>query len=274
MGRMEHPSRREILAARRVLHAAHASRMEHPSRREILATTLAAGGGLALGGCASAGHVASPAPIGRGDVILFQGDSITDAGRSREEAHRPNTQAALGNGYAVLAAGGLLAARPDDGLRVFNRGISGNKVHELAERWDEDALALEPDVLSLLIGVNDHWHTIGGGYDGTPEVYERDYDALLARTRAALPGVHLVVCEPFVLRCGAVDDSWFPVFDEYRAAARRTADVHGATWVGFQAMFDEAVRVAPPSYWAGDGVHPSGAGAALMAQAWLRAVGA
>ena len=114
----------------------------------------------------------------------------------------------------------------------------------------------------------------GGGYDGTVEIYERDYDALLARTRAALPDVRLIVCEPFVLRCGAIDDSWFPEFDLYRAAAARVAAAHGATWVAFQSMFDEASRLAPPEHWAGDGVHPSGAGAALMAQAWRRAAGA
>ncbi len=74
-------------------------------------------------------------------------------------------------------------------------------------------------------------------------------------------------------RCGAVNDSWFPEFDQYRAAARRASDAHGATWVPFQAMFDDAVLYAPPAHWAGDGVHPSAAGAALMAHAWLRAVG-
>lgn len=84
--------------------------------------------------------------------------------------------------------------------------------------------------------------------------------------------MQLVPCEPIVLRCGAIDDSWFPEFDEYRAAARRVAEFHGATWVGFQAMFDRAVRLAPAAHWAADGVHPTSAGAALMAQCWLAAV--
>ena len=101
---------------------------------------------------------------------------------------------------------------------------------------------------------------------------DADYDALLERTRSALPEVELVICEPFVLRCGAIDDTWFPEFDEYRAAARRVADAHATTWVAFQDAFDEAIRYAPPQHWAKDGVHPSSAGAALMAQTWLRAV--
>lgn len=249
-------------------------------RRELLGTTLAALGGLGLSGCAGSGSGVRSEGSSRGadplvspnDVVLFQGDSITDAGRSREHAREPNTQAALGTGYAWLTAAGLLVERPPQGLRVFNRGVSGNKVFQLAKRWERDCLALEPDVLSILIGVNDIWHARDNDYDGTVEIYERDYDALLERTRAALPKVELVVCEPFVLRCGSVDDSWFPEFDEYRAAARRVAAGHAATWVGFQQMFDEAIEYAPPAHWAGDGVHPTSAGASLMAQAWLRAV--
>jgi lysophospholipase L1-like esterase len=263
------------------MHAAEPDTSRLP-RREFLGTTLAALGGIGLSSCAARGSSAHSGRdtldagirISPGDVVLFQGDSITDAGRSREHAQESNSQPALGSGYAWLAASGLLVDRSGDDLQVFNRGISGNKVYELAERWDQDCLALEPDVLSILIGVNDIWHARNGSYDGTAEVYERDYDALLRRTRAALPDVAIVVCEPFVLRCGAVDETWIPEFDEYRAAARRVARDHAAAWVGFQSMFDEAIRYAPPEHWAGDGVHPTSAGAALMAQAWLRAVGA
>jgi lysophospholipase L1-like esterase len=246
-------------------------------RRQFLSSSLAALGGASLAGCASTEkHSTASAPVkllNKGDTVLFQGDSITDAGRSREHASEPNSQPALGSGYAWLAASGLLVSEPDAELQVFNRGISGNKVFQLAERWNEDCLFMEPDLLSILIGVNDIWHSRGDNYDGTVEIYERDYHALIERTRTAMPDVQLVICEPFVLRCGAIDDSWFPEFDEYRAAARRVSDQHGATWVGFQAMFDEAIKYAPPEHWAGDGVHPSSAGAALMAQTWLEVVG-
>ena len=204
--------------------------------------------------------------------MLFQGDSITDAGRSREKAGTPNEQPGLGTGYAWLAAAELLVDRPHDGLKVFNRGISGHKVFQLAERWDADCLNLKPDVLSILIGVNDIWHTFSGGYKGTAETYEKDYHALVERTHRALPKVKLVICEPFVLRCGAVDAKWFPEFDHYRAAAKRVAEKSRATFVPVQAMFDEAVRYAPPPHWAGDGVHASPAGASLMAHTWLRIV--
>lgn len=206
------------------------------------------------------------------EVILFQGDSITDAGRSREKAAVPNEQAGLGHGYAWFAAGELLVDRPGDGLTIYNRGISGNKVFQLAERWQADCLDLKPTVLSILIGVNDLWHTLDGKYQGTVEIYERDYRALLDRTLKALPKLKLVICEPFVLRCGAVNEKWFPQFDEYRAAARRVADAYKAVFIPFQSMFDQAVKFAPPQEWAQDGVHPSASGAALMAHAWLRMV--
>ena len=204
------------------------------------------------------------------DTVLFQGDSITDSGRSRETAATPNDQKALGSGYAWLAGVELLVDRPADGLKVFNRGISGNKVFQLAERWQADCLDLKPNVLSILIGVNDFWHTLDGKYQGTVDVYERDYQALLERTRKALPAVKLVICEPFVLRYGAVNEKWFPQFDGYQAAARRVAEAFHATFVPFQAIFDQAVKYAPAEEWTRDGVHPSEAGASLMAHAWLR----
>lgn len=241
------------------------------NRRSFFQTTAAA----ALGGWAlSSSSYAADAPAGglvkAGDVVLLQGDSITDAGRSRETASEPNNQKALGGGYAFMAAANLLNAVPD--LKIFNRGISGHKVPQLADRWQADCLDIKPNVLSILIGVNDIWHKRNGNYKGTLESYESDYHALVERTLTALPSVKLVICEPFVLKCGAIDDSWFPEFDGYRAAARRVAEKAKAVFVPFQSMFDEAVKLAPPEHWAKDGVHPSPFGAALMAHTWTQAV--
>ena len=251
------------------------------NRRRFLQTSATAVGAAALAGlsatenCAGAAELWPPRAhslVRDRDIILFQGDSITDAGRKREQAAAPNDQPALGNGYAWLAAAELLVNRPDAGLKIYNRGISGNKVFQLAERWDTDCLDLKPNLLSILVGVNDFWHTLDGKYQGTIEVYERDYRALLDRTLKALPKVKLVICEPFVLRCGAVNDKWFPEFDGYRAAARRVASAYRATFIPFQAMFDLAVKHAPPAQWAGDGVHPTASGASLMAHNWIRTV--
>jgi lysophospholipase L1-like esterase len=240
------------------------------------AAALGAASILPMSGCSSmtgaSSRQASGGLIRPNSVILFQGDSITDAGRDRSRENTPNDVRALGSGYAFLAASQLLAEHPAANLKIYNRGISGNKVFQLAERWDADCISLKPDVVSVLIGVNDIWHRLNGQYSGTVEVYEKDYLALLERTRKALPQVKLVICEPFVLRCGAVNDKWFPEFTEYRAAARRVADSFNAVFVPFQSMFDEATRKAPANYWAADGVHPTVAGCHLMARIWLEAV--
>src|SRR6266700_2147208 len=147
-------------------------------------------------------------PRADGLVVLFQGDSITDAGRDRQVSE-PNLARGLGSGYPLLVASAALAAHPDRSLRFYNRGISGNKVPDLAARWAAYTVALAPDVLSILIGVNDFWHKLSSGYTGTVEDYEHQYAALLDDTRRALPRTRLIVLEPFVLRCGAVDDHWF-----------------------------------------------------------------
>ncbi|TWT74424.1 GDSL-like Lipase/Acylhydrolase [Posidoniimonas polymericola] len=242
-------------------------------RRAFLQT--AAIGAVAAGAAthASAAAAAKTSMIPDGATILFQGDSITDAGRNKD-APAANDHEALGNGYAFLTAASLLVDRPDAGLKCYNRGISGNKVHQLAERWQQDCLDLKPDVLSILIGVNDIWHWLNGNYDGTIDTYRDDYRQLLERTKSELPSTRIVICEPFVLKTGAVGDKWFPKFDEFRTAAKELADEFADVWVPFQSMFDKAITIAAPSHWAGDGVHPSAAGAALMAHAWRRAVDA
>ncbi len=207
-----------------------------------------------------------------GDTILFQGDSITDAGREKEK-ELPNNPQSFGSGYAFLAASALMNALPEKNLTFYNRGISGNKVFQLADRWQKDCFDLEPDILSILIGVNDYWHKRNGNYDGTVEVYENDFRALLKRTKEKLPGVKLVICEPFyVLNTTAVDETWVEPMKQYQAAAKKIATEFDTVWVPFQKVFDEAVKHAPPTYWTRDGVHPSMAGAQLMAEAWLKAV--
>ena len=128
------------------------------------------------------------------------------------------------------------------------------------------------DRLSILVGVNDIWHKLNGNYEGTVKDYEEGLAALLQRTKEALPDTTIVICEPFALRCGAVKDSWFPEFTERLAACKRVADAAGTIWVPFQSMFDKATKKHEPSYWAGDGVHPSMAGHGLMARTWMQTV--
>ena len=243
------------------------------SRRRLLATAGIAGLASSISTNLMAGHheKANQLSLPKGTTILFQGDSITDAGRDKKN-QIANQQKALGAGYAWMAASHLLIKNPQLNLTIHNRGISGNKVHQLANRWDKDCLDLKPDILSIMIGVNDIWHGLNGKYEGTVKTYEDDFLSLMERTRKVLPKTQFVICEPFVLRCGAVNEKWFPEFDRYRAAARKVAVQNNATFVPFQSMFDEAVQYAPPKHWAGDGVHPSSHGASLMAHFWTQSV--
>lgn len=242
-------------------------------RRDFLKTT-------ALGTVAAVGlpqiiNAAMPetsvkVKINPNEIIVFQGDSITDAGRKKSSTAY-NTLDNLGYGYALHASASLLTTHASKNIEIFNTGISGNKVYQLAERWDADCLDLKPSILSILIGVNDYWHKHNGKYNGTSIVYENDFRVLLERTLKKLPNVKLVIGEPFAVKnVKVVDDTWYPEFDEYRTAARKIAKEFNAIFVPYQAVFDEALKSAPGSYWTPDGVHPSLSGAKLMAEAWLK----
>ncbi len=217
------------------------------------------------------GNHAPKLNLTKNDTILFQGDSITDAGRNRGDKQY-NSQNALGGGYAFLAAAELLLNHPEKNLKIVNRGISGNKVFQLAELWDTDAIEIKPDVLSILVGINDYWHVLSHGYKGTVDIYRNDYRALLRRTKEALPEVKLIIGEPFAILGTAVNSSWFPALEAYQQAAAELAAEFDAAFVPYQKVFNAALKRAPGAYWSADGVHPSMAGSQLMAEAWMQVI--
>ena len=180
-------------------------------RRNFLSTVALSGTAALLHSPARA-LAAKKVSLTKGDVILFQGDSITDAGREKKN---PTANKGLGRGYPNVLATSLRKDYADLDLQIHNRGISGNKVPDLDRRWDRDCIQLKPQLLSILIGVNDIWHMLNGRYKGTAESYRDGYAALLERTKKALPETTLVVCEPFVLMSGTA-------FAEDR---RRMADI-------------------------------------------------
>jgi len=203
-------------------------------------------------------------------TILFQGDSITDAGRDKA-AYYPNDAAGMGRGYVFQIVSSLLGQHPGNSWRFYNRGISGNKVYQLSDRWDDDCLQLKPDVLSLLIGVNDFWHTLNN-YQGTADSFRNDLIKLLERTKKSLPNVVLIIGEPFAVQGGtAIDERWYPEFPKYQQAVRDIAQQFKAVLIPYQEIFNAAIKEAPASYWCPDGVHPSMAGAYLMKEAWIAA---
>lgn len=197
-------------------------------------------------------------------VVLFQGDSITDAGRLGSED-------GMGFGYASLVAAWFSALYPEKAVRFINRGISGDRVVDLAQRWQQDCLDLKPDWVSILIGINDTWRRYDSNEPTTTEQYESGYRALLRQT-VQNTSARLILCEPFVLPVPPDRIAWREDLDPKIDAARRLAREFNAIYVPLDGLFAQASTQAAPEFWAKDGVHPAMAGHALMAQAWLRAV--
>jgi lysophospholipase L1-like esterase len=207
-----------------------------------------------------------PAPAFQKNArILFQGDSITDGNRGRNQD--PNH--ILGHGYVFIIAAQYGAAYPELNLDFMNRGVSGNTVVNLESRWTSDTLALKPDLLSIMIGVNDNSQNI------PLDQYEAIYDRLLAEARAANPEVRLVLCAPFALPSGPKKDNyevWLQSIQARQEVVARLATKYHAALVKFQPVFEAACRRAPAEHWIWDGVHPTYSGHQLMADEWLRTV--
>ena len=199
-------------------------------------------------------------------TVLFQGDSITDAGRSREN------DADLGRGYAAMVAAWLSARYPEKCLRFINRGISGNRAADLRRRWQADCLDLAPTWVSILIGINDTWRRYDSNDPTSAHVYEENYRAILEQTRDRL-GARIVILEPFVLPTQPDRAGWREDLDPKIAVARRLAREYKALFVPLDGPFAAAATPRDMKFWLADGVHPTPAGHALIAQAWLAAIG-
>jgi len=195
--------------------------------------------------------------------ILFQGDSITDGNRGLNED--PNH--ILGHGYCFIVAAKYGAEFPGRKLTFLNRGVSGNRVTDLAARWQKDTLDLKPDVLSILIGINDSGHV-------PLDQYEQIYDKLLDDAKAANPNLRFILCEPFYLPKGGHKEADERDRDvrKRQAIVAKLAEKHHAALVKLQHVFDQACQRAPAQYWVWDAVHPTYSGHQLMADEWIKTV--
>ena len=203
--------------------------------------------------------------------FLFQGDSITDGNRARDR----DWNHIMGHGYQYIIASNLWYGFPQMGLKFFNRGISGNTVLDLVARWREDTLDLKPDILSILIGVNDVTKYIDGNEHFSSSLFQGKYEVLLKQARDELPSVQLVLCEPFLLPVGKVEDRWREYsreMEERQEIVKGLALKYDAVFVHFQKAFNKALERAPTKYWIWDGVHPMPAGHELMAREWIQQV--
>jgi len=203
--------------------------------------------------------------IEKNAVVLFQGDSITDTGRNREDGND------LGRGYAYLASAWFSAAHPDLNVRFVNRGMGGNTVRDLRARWQADCLDLKPSWVSVMVGINDAAGRYAHNRVIPVEEFEGTYRELLTEAREA-SGARFVLLEPFVLPTDADRVRWREDLDPKIEAVRRLAREFDAVYVPLDGIFARASAIFEPSFWAADGVHPSPAGHALIAQAWLESV--
>jgi lysophospholipase L1-like esterase len=164
---------------------------------------------------------------------------------------------------------------PKAKLEFFNRGISGNKVSDLRKRWQKDAVEINPDWLSILIGVNDV--TRGGTNTLNFNKWEEDYRFILDRSQAKNPNVRIVLLDPFVLpvarlSVGEVWRHWRGTIDQLGEIVERIATDYGAVHIQTQKIFDQAAQKESPEHWIWDGVHPLPQGHELIARNWLQAV--
>lgn len=207
--------------------------------------------------------------IRKNAVIVFQGDSVTDAGRTRPE------NSGLGDGYPAMCAGALRAMFPDYDLTIYNRGIGGNRVEHLAERWQKDTIDLRPNLVSLLIGINNVWHP----YEN-PEVpydivaFEENLVRIVEQT--VHRGSKLVMLEPFAFHHGVFPEEWRERLWEVNQVVRRIALRYADAFIPLDGIFyREAIsreHAVSPQALTADGVHPTFEGHRLIAREWLDAV--
>jgi len=202
-------------------------------------------------------------------ILLFIGDSITDCGRERPVGGRNG----LGSGYVDQTQALLEAGYPDRTISVLNTGISGNRITDLAKRWQTDVLDLSPDWLAIMIGINDVWRQFDALQDPvqvSPEEFENVYRDLLQRTRPACKG--LVLMTPFFLETN-LNDPMRSRMNEYSQIVASIANETDAIFVDVQAAFDRYLRHRPTQSLCGDRVHPNRTGHAIIASAFLSTIG-
>lgn len=200
--------------------------------------------------------------------ILFQGDSITDCGRDW------NNDGQLGRGYAHLVEAELGFKEPGEHTFI-NKGISGNRVVDLYARIKRDIINYKPDVMSILIGVNDVWHELGDSPNGVDaDKFFKIYSMLIDEVKEALPDIKIMILEPFVLEACSTTENWefFKTETKKRAdMARKIAEKYNLPFIELQNGFDELAKKAENSYWLADGVHPTPAGHEFIKKQWLKA---
>jgi len=198
--------------------------------------------------------------------ILFIGDSITDAGRDRRNYHH------MGNGYPKYAAEEIKNAFPNVNFEFFNLGIGGNRTDQLFDRLYTDAIAFEPDIISIMIGINDVWHRHGASRIETTDVQiETNYRAILERLRART-NAKILILSPFLLD-NEDKESWREEVERIVSIVSGLAEEFADAYIPLDRHFAKALKAQPtPQYYSGDGVHPNQNGAMFIGQLYFEAI--
>jgi acyl-CoA thioesterase-1 len=205
----------------------------------------------------------------KNQTILFIGDSITDASRL-DPAYRP-----YGYGYVHFVANRLLARYPELNLKIINTGISGNTVFDLERRWENDCLQYKPDVLSVLVGINDVWRQslakVFGNNDEAVGKYELTYNQLLLKVQEE-NNCQIILAEPFMF-CNDRENPTFMLLQDYIKVVERLAEKFGAIIVPLQKLINQKIEQVKPERWSEDTVHPYQWAHEWIAQQWIKTVG-
>ncbi|MBQ8440656.1 MAG: SGNH/GDSL hydrolase family protein [Clostridia bacterium] len=198
--------------------------------------------------------------------LLFQGDSITDAGRDKRNYYH------MGKGYPKYAVELIKEAFPDANIEFINQGISGNRTDQLFDRLYPDAIALEPDVISILIGINDIWHRHGAGkIETTDEQIAVNYRAILTRLKAQT-NAKIVILSPYLLDCEE-KESWRVELNSILPIIRDLAKEFADVYIPLDEIFEEALKTQPePRFYSGDGVHPNENGSKFIGKLYFDAI--
>ena len=203
------------------------------------------------------------------DSILFIGDSVTDVGRDR------TNDVDLGQGYPLMIATALKERYAELELTFSNRGIGGDKLKDMAARWEVDCLSLNPTVVSILIGINDTWHAVGQDQFGSQEdlqQFEQLYRTLLT-TLVENSVRQIILMEPFVLPYPTDREMWRSDLDSRIQVVRKLAYEFQADLIPLDGLLNAiGIKQGFALLTGEDGVHPTQKGHELIAKIWLDAV--
>lgn len=203
----------------------------------------------------------------KGATVLFQGDSITDCGRNRSDMF------SLGSGYPSKIASIYNTLFPESEVKFINKGVSGDRVHNLIERIPEDIYDIEPDFLSILVGINDVWRIIDSNENATIEEFKDHYEYLLKYLRDRFPNTKIMLMEPFVLHALPDRKDWHTLLDTRIQVVREMASLYADFYLPLDGTFaSHCVNGTSPSKFAGDGVHPTDMGHSIIANEYLKAL--